>query len=192
MTNHESRTCGTVVKKSNRRIANKLKYFNYYLQKHVVMNIVIRKGKKEDLPRALELVMELADFEKAPDAVTNTVADMERDGFGPNPVFRFHVAEVDGVMVGMALYFVKYSTWKGKGLYLDDLFVTEKMRGKGIGKKLLDAFMQEAKAIDAKQVHWQVLDWNTPAIDFYKKIGARIEQEWWDCKMDEEDINRYL
>ena len=153
------------------------------------MNIEIRRGIKSDLPRILELVFELADFEKAPDAVTNTVADMEKDF--ANGVFRFHVAEVDGRIVGMALYFVKYSTWKGKGLYLDDLFVTEKLRGKGIGKKLLDAFMSEAKAISAKQVHWQVLDWNTPAINFYKKIGARIEAEWWDCKMDFEDINRY-
>ena len=155
------------------------------------MEIHIRKGQKGDLPRVLELIRELALFEKAPDAVTNTVADMEKDGFGEKPVFRFHVAELDGLIVGIALYFVKYSTWKGKGLYLDDLIVSEKFRGKGIGKKLLDAFMQEAKAMGAKQVHWQVLDWNTPAIDFYIKIGARIEAEWWDCKMDEEELKQY-
>lgn len=153
--------------------------------------IVIRKGRKTDLPAVLGLVNELAEFEKAPDAVTNTVAEMELDGFGPNPVFGFHVAEVDQQIAGIALYFIKYSTWKGKGFYLDDLIVTEKLRGKGIGRKLLDAFMQEAKNNGAKQVHWQVLDWNTPAIEFYKKVGASIEAEWLDCKMTEEQIQDY-
>jgi GNAT superfamily N-acetyltransferase len=155
------------------------------------MELKIRKGEKKDLPDVLRLVHELADFEKAPDAVTNTVADMERDGFGENPVFNFHMAELDGKIVGVALYFIKYSTWKGKGLYLDDLFVSEKYRGKGIGKKLFDAFMNEAKLSGAKQVHWQVLDWNTPAIEFYKKLGSAIEAEWWDCKMTEEQIKDY-
>lgn len=153
--------------------------------------IIIRKGRKEDLPDVLRLVYELADFEKAPDAVTNTISDMETDGFGPHPVFEFYVAEVNKEIAGIALYYIKYSTWKGKGLYLDDLIVTEKLRGKGIGKKLLDAFMLEAQKADAKQVHWQVLDWNTPAIDFYKKVGASIEAEWLDCKMIDEQIQNY-
>ena len=153
--------------------------------------IIIRKGRKEDLSDVLRLVYELADFEKAPDAVTNTIADMETDGFGPHPVFEFYVAEVNKEIAGIALYYIKYSTWKGKGLYLDDLIVTEKLRGKGIGKKLLDAFMLEAQKADAKQVHWQVLDWNTPAINFYKKVGASIEAEWLDCKMSDEQINNY-
>ncbi|MBK7850140.1 MAG: GNAT family N-acetyltransferase [Bacteroidetes bacterium] len=153
--------------------------------------IIIRKGRKEDLSDVLRLVYELADFEKAPDAVTNTIADMETDGFGPHPVFEFYVAEVNKEIAGIALYYIKYSTWKGKGLYLDDLIVTEKLRGKGIGKKLLDAFMLEAQKADAKQVHWQVLDWNTPAIDFYKKVGASIEAEWLDCKMSDEQIYNY-
>ena len=153
--------------------------------------IIIRKGRKEDLSDVLRLVYELADFEKAPDAVTNTIADMEADGFGPHPVFEFYVAEVNQEIAGIALYYIKYSTWKGKGLYLDDLIVTEKLRGKGIGKKLLDAFMLEAQKADAKQVHWQVLDWNTPAIDFYKKVGASIEAEWLDCKMSDEQIYKY-
>jgi GNAT superfamily N-acetyltransferase len=155
------------------------------------MNLIIRKGEIQDLPDVLRLVHELADFEKAPDAVTNTVEDMQRDGFGTTPVFRFHIATVDGKTVGVALYFVKYSTWKGKGLYLDDLFVSGKYRGKGIGKKLFDAFMEEAKLAGAKQVHWQVLDWNTPAVEFYKKLGSTIEEEWWDCKMTEEQIQHY-
>lgn len=151
----------------------------------------IRKGKPQDLPSVLQLIHELAEFEKAPDAVTNTLEEMQRDGFGENPVFGFHVAELDGIIAGMALYFVKYSTWKGKGLYLDDLIVSEKYRGKGIGKKLFDAFMLEAKTIGAKQVHWQVLDWNTPAIDFYKKMNASVDAEWLDCKMTEEQIEKY-
>jgi GNAT superfamily N-acetyltransferase len=155
------------------------------------MKIEIRKGRKEDLPNVLALVHELAEFEKAPDAVTNTVELMEQDGFGDNPIFNFHMAEVDGKIVGIALYFVKYSTWVGKGLYLDDLMVTEKFRSQGVGKKLFDAFMGEAKKIGAKQVHWQVLDWNTPAIEFYKKLNAKIEAEWWDCKMLEEEIRNY-
>lgn len=157
----------------------------------VCIKMIIRKGTKSDLPGIFRLINELALFEKAPEAVTNTISLMEADGFGENPVFGFHVAETNSEIVGMALYFVKYSTWKGRGLYLDDLIVTERMRGKGIGKKLFDAFMEEAKKIDAKQVHWQVLDWNTPAVDFYKKLGATIEAEWWDCKMTEEQINQY-
>jgi len=157
---------------------------------YLFMNLTIRKGEKKDLPGVLGLVKELALFEKAPEAVTNTLKEMESDAFGEKPVFSFHVAEADGKMVGIAVYFVKYSTWKGKGLYLDDLYVSEQYRGNGIGKKLFDAFVQEARSIGAKQVHWQVLDWNTPAIEFYKKLGSSIEEEWWDCKMNEEQINR--
>ena len=155
------------------------------------MNILIRKGEKQDLSQVLALIKELALFERAPHEVTNTLQDMGRDGFSAHPVFRFHVAEAEGKIVGIALYFVKYSTWKGKGLYLDDLIVSEKYRKQGIGKKLFDAFMGEAKSIDAKQVHWQVLDWNTPAIEFYKKIGSSIDADWLDCKMSETQIKKY-
>ena len=146
-------------------------------------SFLIRKGTKQDLPSVLDLIHELALFEKAPEQVTNTVNDMEEDGFGKNPVFNFYVAELNNKIIGIAVYFIKYSTWKGKGLYLDDLFVTEKFRGKGIGKKLFDIIIEEAKKINAKQLHWQVLDWNTPAIDFYKKYGATIDAEWLDCKL---------
>lgn len=148
------------------------------------MEITIRKGEKNDLPRVHELIRELALFEKSPEQVITTVESMEKDGFCANPVFNLIVAEVDQTIVGMALYFTKYSTWRGKGLYLDDLIVTEAYRGKGIGSKLLHAFFAAAKESGAKQLHWQVLDWNTPAIEFYKKVGARIEAEWWDCKVD--------
>ena len=154
--------------------------------------ITIRRGKKEDLKAMMDLIQELAEFEKAPDAVTNTIAEMERDGFGPTPAFNFFVAETDGTIAGIALFFIKYSTWKGKGIYLDDLVVTEKFRGKGIGKKLFDEVIAEAKKINAKQLHWQVLDWNTPAIDFYKKYNADIDAAWLDCKLDESQIKNYI
>lgn len=155
------------------------------------MSFVVRKGTRKDLPDVLRLIQELATFEKAPDAVTNTLDEMEQQGFGEKPIFGLHVAELENKIVGMAIYFIKYSTWKGKGLYLDDLIVSEKFRGRGIGSKLFDAFMVEAKRIGAKQVHWQVLDWNTPAIEFYKKLGASLEGEWLDCKMSEEQIQNY-
>ena len=156
------------------------------------MNYIIRKGTKEDLPGVLNLIRELALFEKAPDEVTNTLEQMEQDGFGENPVFSFFVATLDGNIIGMALYFLKYSTWKGKGLYLDDLVITESHRGNGLGSKLFRAFIREAKEVNAKQVHWQVLDWNTPAINFYKKLEASIESEWLNCKLTEEQIRNSL
>jgi GNAT superfamily N-acetyltransferase len=152
---------------------------------------IIREGRREDIQQAYELIRELALFEKAPQEVTNTAEQMERDGFGTNPAFSFLVATMKGKIIGMALYFVKYSTWKGKGLYLDDLIVTEKMRGQGIGRMLFDAFMIEAKKINARQVHWQVLDWNTPAIEFYRKLNASVDPEWLDCKLDEQQIKNY-
>jgi GNAT superfamily N-acetyltransferase len=153
-----------------------------------IENILIRKGEKKDLPALLKLIQELALFEKAPDEVTNTLSAMEEDGFGKNPVFEFFVAEFENEIAGIALFFTKYSTWKGKGIYLDDLIVTEKHRSKGIGKKLFQKVIDEAKKRKAKQMHWQVLDWNTPAIDFYKSYAASVEAEWLDCKFKEEQI----
>lgn len=156
------------------------------------MSTIIRTGKKEDLPAVLAMVHELAAFERAPDAITNTLAAMEEDGFGPSPAYRFLVAETDGRVVGLALFFTKYSTWKGRGLYLDDLIVTEAYRGKGIGRMLMLAFLEEARAAGARQVHWQVLDWNAPAIGFYQRMGAAADPEWLDCKMDADQIAAYL
>ncbi len=152
------------------------------------METVIRKGKPADLPEVHALIRELAVFEKAPDAVTNTVEQLEEDGFGKNPVYGLLVAEHQDSIVGMAIYFTKYSTWKGKGLYLDDIVVSETFRGQGIGTKLFEAVLQVAREEKMKTMHWQVLDWNTPAIDFYKKYGASLEGEWLDCKLTEEQI----
>jgi len=152
------------------------------------MNTIVRFAKEEDIPFVHALIKELAEYEKAPQEVTNTVDDMLRDGFGPNPVYRCLVAETDGKVAGMAIYFVKYSTWKGKGIYLDDIVVTESMRRMGIGKLLFDAIVKDAKLLGAKQLHWQVLDWNTPAIEFYKKYYADLDGEWINCKLTEQQL----
>ena len=152
------------------------------------MNTIVRFAKEEDIPFVHALIKELAEYEKAPQEVTNTVEDMLRDGFGPHPVYRCLVAETDNKVTGMAIYFIKYSTWKGKGIYLDDIVVTESMRRMGIGKLLFDAIVKDAKLIGAKQLHWQVLDWNTPAIEFYKKYNADLDGEWINCKLTEQQL----
>ena len=144
----------------------------------------IRKGEKADLPDAFRLIKELALFEKAPEEVTNTIEMMEEDGFGANPIYGFIVAEDEGEIVGMSMYYYRYSTWKGKRLYLEDLIVTEKARGTGIGKDLLDRTVEIAKETNCTGVMWQVLDWNTPAIDFYKKYGASLDEEWINCNLN--------
>ena len=146
----------------------------------------------DDLPQVHALIVELAEYEKAPQEVTNTVEDMHWDGFGENPIFKFFVAESeeDGI-VGIALYYMAYSTWKGKMLFLEDLIVTERYRRGGIGKMLFDAVAREAKEVGAKRFRWQVLEWNEPAIAFYKKIGASLDGEWINCNMTEEQINAY-
>jgi len=159
-----------------------------YLDNFAGMNITIRKGVKSDVPEVLNLIKELALYEKAPQEVTNTEADMLRDGFGPNPVFQLLVAESENLVIGMAIYFIKYSTWKGKGVYLDDIVVGESFRGKGVGGKLFDAVIEACKTAGAKQLHWQVLDWNEPAINFYKKYNASFDAEWVNCKLTGEQI----
>ena len=153
------------------------------------MKINIRKSKKEDMPQVLDLIRELALFEKAPDEVTNTVEDMLCDGFGEQPVFKCLVAEFETKIVGMAIYYIKYSTWKGKGIYLDDIVVTQTMRNKGIGRLLFDAVLEESKVSGVNQLHWQVLDWNQPAIGFYKKYNPNFDDEWINCKITKEQLN---
>ena len=156
------------------------------------MNIVIKKGIKSDLPEVLNLVKELAVYEKAPLEVTVTLEEMERDGFGADPVFGFFVAEAGGVIVGMALYYTKYSTWKGRCIFLEDIIVTEKYRKSGIGRKLFDAVVKVSKESNAKRMEWQVLEWNTPAIEFYKKVNSNFDKEWINCKLTEEQIKGYV
>ena len=145
-----------------------------------------------DLPQVLGLIKELAEFEKAPEAVTNTLAAMQRDGFGPEPIFGFFVLENEPAeIIGLALYYTAYSTWKGRMLYLEDLVVTEAARRGGLGRLLFDAVVAEARATGAVRMKWQVLDWNKSAIGFYKKLGANIESEWLNGNLDEEQLGRY-
>ncbi len=147
------------------------------------MDIIIRRAKKADCARMLELIQELANYEKAPDEVTVTLAHFKESGFGPNPIWWAFVAEVQGVVIGIALYYIRYSTWKGQRMYLEDLLVTEEMRGKKIGSLLFDALIQEAKEKNYKGMNWQVLDWNEPAINFYKKYNATFDPEWVNCSI---------
>lgn len=153
---------------------------------------LIREGKKSDLPRVLELIKELAAFEKAPDEVINTVELMERDGFGPAPIFGFFVAENENGIVGISLYYWRYSTWKGKRLYLEDIVVTARERGKGIGKLLFHRTMQHCLEENCSGMMWQVLNWNEPAIDFYKKYGSSLDNEWMNCTLEREQIQTLL
>lgn len=147
------------------------------------MDAYIREARPEDITHILALIRELALYEKAPQEVTNTEEAILRDGFGPEPAFQCKVAVADGQIVGMYIWYVRYSTWKGKGLYLEDIIVTEPMRGKGIGKKLFEACMQDAADMQANFMIWQVLDWNEPAIKFYQTYGASFDGEWINVKL---------
>jgi GNAT superfamily N-acetyltransferase len=155
------------------------------------MKITIRKGLQTDLAGALILIKELATFEKAPDEVIVTIEEMELDGFGENSVFKFFVAEVDNEIVGLSLYYIKYSTWKGKCVFLEDIIVTEKFRKFGIGKKLFDEVVIVSKELNVQRLEWQVLNWNEPAIKFYKKINSLFDSEWINCKLTREQIENY-
>jgi GNAT superfamily N-acetyltransferase len=143
--------------------------------------MLIRKATKEDIPAMLNLIKELADFEKAPEEVTVNPMHFEESGFGPNPVWWAFVAETPSTpstISAFALYYIRYSTWKGQVMYLEDLIVTEKSRRMGIGKLLIDRLIEEAKEKGFKRIVWQVLDWNQPAIDFYKTFGVKFDDEW--------------
>lgn len=140
--------------------------------------VIIRDAKREDCPRLLELITELAVYEREPDAVTVSLEHFQESGFGEQPVWWAIVAEVDGLVAGFALYYIRYSTWKGQRMYLEDLLVTEEYRGKGIGKILLDKLIEIAKEKEYSGMMWQVLDWNEPAINFYKKYNVDFDGEW--------------
>ncbi|MFI5148999.1 MAG: GNAT family N-acetyltransferase [Bacteroidia bacterium] len=155
------------------------------------MEIKIRKGYKEDLPAILGLIRELATFEKATDEVEVSLEDLEEDGFGERPIFRFVVAETDERIVGMALYYIKYSSWKGKCVFLEDIIVTESFRRYQIGKKLFSEVVKAAKQMRVKRVEWQVLDWNAPAIRFYENYDTQFMKEWISCRLTEEQINSF-
>ena len=144
----------------------------------------IRRAEKGDCPRLLELIQELALYERAPQEVTVSLEHFTESGFGSQPVWWAFVAESDGVIHGFALYYIRYSTWKGQVMYLEDIIVTEQSRGKGIGKLLFDQLIEEAKEKGFKRIVWQVLEWNEPAINFYKKYDAQFDPEWWNGSID--------
>lgn len=147
------------------------------------MEITIRKAKKEDCARLLELINELAIYEKAPEEVTVTLDHFIESGFGINPVWWAFVVEADGEIKGFALYYIRYSTWKGQRMYLEDILVTESWRGKGFGKLLFDRLIEEAKEKGFNGIVWQVLEWNEPAINFYRKYQSNFDPEWINCSL---------
>ena len=150
--------------------------------------MTIRTGVKEDLPQVLQLIKELAAYEKEPDAVDTTVEQLEQDGFGPDSVFSFLVADTGDKVVGMALYYWSYSTWKGKCMYLEDLVVTKAYRQQGVGRQLFGQLIRIARENDAHRLSWQVLDWNESAIKFYETLNARFDADWINCKLTREQI----
>jgi len=156
------------------------------------MGFIIRYGERRDMSSVLKLVNELAVFEKEPNAVKVTVDDLIGNGFKDNPAFLTFVAELEGVIVGMALFYKRFSTWEGPSLHLEDLIVTEKFRGKGIGKALYDKVLDFALQKGIKRVEWVVLDWNKPAIAFYKSTGAVMLEDWNICQINNQSIVKYL
>jgi GNAT superfamily N-acetyltransferase len=154
--------------------------------------MILRRASKEDMTKVLELIMELALFEKEPNAVVITVDDLVRDGFGETPLFYTFVAEVDSEIIGIVLYYYRYSTWKGKTIHLEDLIVKENHRGTGAGTALYNEIIKQGKKDNVRRIEWNVLDWNTPAIDFYKKSGAKMLEDWRVVQMDENGIDFYL
>ena len=153
------------------------------------MNVTIRKGVKDDLPEVLKLIKELAEYEKALDSVTITLEELEKDGFGDHPWYWFLVAEDNNKIIGISFYFIRYSTWNGKYLYLEDFVINKKNRQKGIGSLLFEATIQICKDENLNGMTWQVLDWNSPAIQFYKKYNAEISTEWLNGKLTKHQIH---
>ncbi len=154
--------------------------------------ITVRAGTQEDLPHVFNLVRELAEYENALHEVTNSIAMMEHDAFGEHPVFGFFVAEEGQTIVGLSLYYYRYSTWKGKRLYLEDIVVTKSQRGKGIGHLLFEETMRFSISSQCTGMMWQVLDWNEPAINFYHKYDARFDSEWINCHLEADQIKSFL
>jgi GNAT superfamily N-acetyltransferase len=154
--------------------------------------MIIRKGTPQDMPDVLALITELAVFEKEPDAVVISTEDLVRDGFSENPLFHTFVAEVNEEIIGVALYYYRFSTWKGKTIHLEDLIVKENNRGTGAGFALYSEIIKQGKKDNVRRIEWNVLDWNTPAIDFYEKSGAKVLNDWRVVHMDENGIEAFL
>ena len=154
--------------------------------------MIIRKGIITDVNEMLRLIIELAIFEREPSAVVISTDDLKRDGFGENPLFYTFIAEINNQIVGMALYYNRYSTWKGKTIHLEDLIVSESARGKGVGMALYKEIIKEGKAQNVRRIEWNVLDWNKPAIDFYEKTGATVLKDWCNVQINSDAIDLFL
>ncbi len=152
----------------------------------------IRKATSKDVPSIMQLVRELAEFEKAPEEVLNSESQMLAEGFGENPAFEALVAETEKSICGMSLYYYSYSTWKGRSMYIDDIIVNENCRNQGIGRALMEATIQVAKEKNVGKLHWQVLDWNEPAIKFYQKYDPSFDPEWINCAIEKEKLALFL
>ena len=156
------------------------------------MSFSIREGKKEDMAAVLKLIKELAHFEKEPNEVVVTVKDLEDDGFGKVPLFKTFVAEMNGEIIGMALFYPRYSTWKGPTIHLEDLIVTKSKRGLKVGSELYTKVVSFAYKKGVRRIEWAVLDWNKPAISFYEKTGAKILRDWDTVQMEEKAMKQYI
>ena len=156
------------------------------------MNVTLRPAEKQDSEAILRLIRELAVFEKEPESVLLTVSDIERYGFGSSPLFQCLVAQVEQQVIGMALYYQRFSTWKGPTYHLEDLIVTEAYKGKGIGTQLYTAFIQMAYESGVERIEWNVLDWNTPAVGFYEKSGATVLHDWSSVQMHKAEMEAFL
>ena len=156
------------------------------------MSFTIRKATKEDMGEVFLLIKELAIFEKEPDAVNITINDLEADGFGNNPKFECFVGVMGNKIEGIALFYNRYSTWKGRALHLEDLIVRESKRGLGLGTALLDEVVKYGHEIGVKRLNWEVLDWNEPAISFYEKKGAKVMRDWDVVQLSEQGIKDYI
>lgn len=156
------------------------------------MNFIVRQGQQKDAQAVLDLIIELAVFEKEPEAVEITVEDLIRDGFSENPKFKFFVAEERNTIIGIALFYERYSTWKGRAIHLEDLIVTQSKRNLGIGKALYKRVLKYAYEHNFNRVAWEVLNWNTHAIEFYKSTGATYLNDWSVVQMDKESLEKFI
>ena len=172
----------------HKAIQNSFRDFFYFS----LMEMKIREGLKTDLPAVLKLIRELAEYEKSLDEVTISLEDLENDGFGERPWYWFLVVEKNNEIIGLSFYWIRYSTWKGKFLYLEDFVVKKENRGQGIGAKLFEETIKVCHNLNLNGMVWQVLDWNTPAVSFYKKYNADISSEWLNGKLTKDQIEEII